>query len=197
MKKILILDNYDSFTFNLYHLIKELCNHRIEVHRNNQITLSSIKQFDQIVLSPGPGIPQEAGILLDVIQKYASSKSILGVCLGHQAIGEAFGAKLINLKEVYHGVQTPVYILEESRIFKGMKKEIPAGRYHSWIIDRESLPTELIVTAESKEKQIMAISHSRYDVHGIQFHPESILTPSGKNIIANFLNETNHERDTI
>ncbi|MCD7899309.1 MAG: aminodeoxychorismate/anthranilate synthase component II [Bacteroides sp.] len=189
MKQILILDNYDSFTYNLYQLVNELGNNQIEVHRNDQIALEEIQRFDQIILSPGPGIPREAGLLLDIIKEYASTKSILGVCLGHQAIGEAFGATLTNLTEVYHGVQTPVKIIQEDRIFQGLGSEILAGRYHSWVINPESLPTELIVTAESREKQIMAIRHQKYDVHGIQFHPESILTPQGKTIIANFLKQ--------
>lgn len=189
MKQILILDNYDSFTYNLYQLVNELGNSRIEVHRNDQISLESIQRFDQIILSPGPGIPQEAGLLLDVIKQYAPTKSILGVCLGHQAIGEAFGASLTNLTEVYHGVQTPITIIHEDPIFQGLGKEILAGRYHSWVIDPDRLPEELIVTAESKEKQIMAIRHTKYNLHGIQFHPESVLTPQGKTIIANFLKQ--------
>ncbi|NDV65204.1 aminodeoxychorismate/anthranilate synthase component II [Bacteroides sp. 224] len=189
MKKILILDNYDSFTFNLYHLVKELGETHIEVHRNDQISVEEVEHFDKIILSPGPGIPKEAGLLLPIIKRYASSKSILGVCLGHQAIGEAFGSKLENLKEVYHGLQTPIYIIGEDPIFTGLHKEILVGRYHSWVISPENLPSELIITAESKEKQIMAIRHKEYDMHGIQFHPESILTPQGKTIIQNFLSK--------
>lgn len=188
MKKILILDNYDSFTFNLCHLVKELGETDVEVRRNDKVDLDEIERFDKIILSPGPGIPGEAGLLLPVISRYAGTKSMLGVCLGHQAIGQAFGARLINLSDVYHGVQTPVKITADDSIFKGMKREILAGRYHSWVIDPDTLPEELEVTAESNEKQIMAIRHKRFDLHGIQFHPESILTPQGKTIISNFLN---------
>ncbi|NDW12338.1 aminodeoxychorismate/anthranilate synthase component II [Bacteroides sp. 214] len=188
MKKVLILDNYDSFTYNLLHLVKELGNAQTEVYRNDKITLDEVAMFDKIILSPGPGIPQEAGLLLSIIRCYAPTKSILGVCLGHQAIGEAFGATLENLRDVYHGVQTPIDIIENDTIFSDLNKQLLVGRYHSWVINRETLPGELIITAESKEKQIMAIRHQTYDVHGIQFHPESILTPQGRTIIANFLN---------
>ena len=187
MKKILILDNYDSFTFNLYHLIKELGAKDVEVHRNDKIDIEDVNRFDKLILSPGPGIPEEAGLLLPIIKKYAPAKSILGVCLGHQAIGQAFGANLINLSNVYHGVQTPVDIINDNRIFEGMSNEILVGRYHSWVVDPCNLPDELVITAESKEKQIMGIRHREYDVHGIQFHPESILTPQGKTIVQNFL----------
>ena len=188
MKKILILDNYDSFTYNLYHLINESGEYEVKVIRNDKIALPDVEQFDKIVLSPGPGIPSEASRLLEVIRSYAPHKSILGVCLGHQAIGEVFGAKLFNLKDVYHGVQTPVSIIADDYLFSGLSKEILVGRYHSWVIAPENLPASLIVTALSKENQIMAIKHKEYDVHGIQFHPESILTPQGKTIIQNFLN---------
>lgn len=189
MKKILIFDNYDSFTYNLYHLVKELGEKDVEVHRNDKINLDEIERFDKIILSPGPGIPEEAGLLLPLIERYAAHKSIMGVCLGHQAIGQAFGAGLINLSQVYHGLQTPVEILQEDILFKGMGKEILVGRYHSWVIDPCNLPGELEVTARSKEKQIMGIRHKEYDIHGIQFHPESILTPQGKTMMQNFLND--------
>lgn len=188
MKKILILDNYDSFTYNLYHLINECGRSEVVVVRNDKIELDDIACFDKIILSPGPGIPREAGLLLPVINRYASTKSILGVCLGHQAIGEAFGAGLTNLEEVFHGVQTPVDITGEDYLFDGLNNQILAGRYHSWVIDPNNFPDDLMITARSKEKQIMAISHKQFDVHGIQFHPESILTPQGKTIIDNFLN---------
>ena len=170
---ILLLDNYDSFTYNLLHVVKEQGVTDIEVFRNDEITLDEVERFDKIILSPGPGIPEEAGLLLPIIRKYAATKSILGVCLGHQAIGEAFGATLENLTEVYHGVQT---------------REIPVGRYHSWVVSRKDFPGCLEITAESREGQIMALRHRTYDVHGIQFHPESVLTPQGKEIIKNFLN---------
>ena len=182
--KILLLDNYDSFTYNLLHAVKELGATDIEVVRNDQIGLDNVERFD-----PGPGIPEEAGLLLPIIKKYAATKSILGVCLGHQAIGEAFGARLENLKEVYHGVQTPVSILRQDVLFEGLGKEIPVGRYHSWVVSREDFPDCLEITAESREGQIMALRHRTYDVHGIQFHPESVLTPQGKEIIKNFLND--------
>ncbi|WP_296187824.1 aminodeoxychorismate/anthranilate synthase component II [uncultured Bacteroides sp.] len=186
---ILLLDNYDSFTYNLLHVVKELGATNIEVFRNDEISLEEVERFDKIILSPGPGIPEEAGLLLPIIRKYAPTKSILGVCLGHQAIGEAFGATLENLTEVYHGVQTPVNILKEDVLFKGLGHEIPVGRYHSWVVSREDFPECLEITAESREGQIMALRHRTYNVHGIQFHPESVLTPQGKEIIKNFLNQ--------
>ena len=184
-----VLDNYDSFTYNLLHVVKELGATDIEVVRNDQIELDEVDRFDKIILSPGPGIPEEAGLLLPIIKRYAPTKSILGVCLGHQAIGEAFGARLENLKEVYHGVQTPVSIIRQDLLFEGLGKEIPVGRYHSWVVSREGFPDCLEITAESQEGQIMAIRHKTYNVHGIQFHPESVLTPQGKEIIKNFLND--------
>ena len=186
---ILLLDNYDSFTYNLLHVVKELGATNIEVFRNDEISLEEVERFDKIILSPGPGIPEEAGLLLPIIRKYAPTKSILGVCLGHQAIGEAFGAALENPTEVYHGVQTPVNILKEDVLFKGLGHEIPVGRYHSWVVSREDFPECLEITAESREGQIMALRHRTYNVHGIQFHPESVLTPQGKEIIKNFLNQ--------
>lgn len=187
MKKILILDNYDSFTYNLYHLVKELTNDPVEVIRNDRLTIYDVDAFDKIILSPGPGIPEEAGLLLPVIKEYAPRKSILGVCLGHQAIGESFGAKLTNLSTVYHGIRSEIDIITDDPIFKGLSKQILAGRYHSWVINPDSISGELEVTAMSKENHIMGIRHKEYDVHGIQFHPESILTPQGRIIIGNFL----------
>ena len=187
MKKILILDNYDSFTYNLLHLVKELGFTDIEVHRNDQITLDEVDRFDTIILSPGPGIPEEAGILLPLIRRYAPTKKILGVCLGHQAIGQAFGAKLVNLKEVFHGVETPIKIVKEDSLFSGLSNEITVGRYHSWIISNEDFPNELEVIAEDEQGEIMAIRHKTYNVKGIQFHPESVLTPKGHEIINNWL----------
>ncbi len=187
MKKILILDNYDSFTYNLLHLVKELGFTDIEVHRNDQISLDEVDRFDTIILSPGPGIPEEAGILLPLIRRYAPTKKILGVCLGHQAIGQAFGAKLVNLKEVFHGVETPIKIVKEDSLFSGLSNEITVGRYHSWIISNEDFPNELEVIAEDEQGEIMAIRHKTYNVKGIQFHPESVLTPKGHEIINNWL----------
>lgn len=185
--KTVIIDNYDSFTYNLSHLVKET-GAEVTVLRNDRFDLEALQTFDKIILSPGPGIPSEAGLLLDVIRRYAGRKPILGVCLGEQAIGEAFGARLVNLSEVFHGVQTPVYIREEDILFEGLPQEILVGRYHSWVVDSEGLPDCLKVTAISGEGQIMALRHKEYDVHGIQFHPESVLTPDGKKMIENFLN---------
>lgn len=186
-ESILLLDNYDSFTYNLLHLVKELGATRVEVFRNDRISLDEVERFDKIILSPGPGIPEEAGLLLPIIRRYAPTKSILGVCLGHQAIGEAFGAHLENLTEVYHGVQTPIDIIGEDFLFQGLSPEILVGRYHSWVVSNNDIPECLEITARSREKQIMALRHKTYDVHGIQFHPESVLTPQGKTIIQNFL----------
>ena len=185
--KILILDNYDSFTYNLVHLVKELGYTDVDVVRNDQITLPDVDNYDKIILSPGPGIPSEAGLLLDMIKMYAPSKSILGVCLGHQAIGESFGAKLTNLEDVYHGVSTKVNITDNDVIFEGLDKNIEVGRYHSWIVSSEGLPACFRVTAVDDNGQIMAMVHKDYDVHGVQFHPESVLTPAGKQIVKNFL----------
>lgn len=188
---IVIIDNYDSFTYNLSHLVKEL-GADVTVLRNDKFLLQDLEPFDKIILSPGPGIPSEAGLLLDVIKHYASVKPILGVCLGHQAIAEAFGGSLINLTEVFHGVATEGSILtlgqEKDYIFRGLPERITMGRYHSWVVNRDTLPECLQVTAESDEHQIMALRHKHYDIRGIQFHPESVLTPQGKDIIANWMN---------
>ena len=185
---ILIFDNYDSFTYNLFHLVKDLGYENVEVHRNNRIELDSIERFDKIILSPGPGIPSETEGLLPLIRRYASHKSILGVCLGHQAIAEAFGGRLINLENVYHGVATPVQIVANHRIFTGLPETFEAGRYHSWTVDANGFPEELEITAKDREGQIMALRHRTGDVHGVQFHPESVLTPLGKTIVERFLN---------
>ena len=184
--KVVIIDNYDSFTYNLRHLVEEL-GAEVDVIRNDQFEMGDLEKYDKIILSPGPGIPSEAGLLLDVIRTYAGKKSMLGVCLGHQAIGEAFGSKLTNLSHVFHGVQTPVDIVAEDPIFAGLPKEFPVGRYHSWVIDDKNLSPDLEITAVSKEGQIMAVRHRTLDIHGIQFHPESVLTPDGKVIVGNFL----------
>jgi anthranilate synthase component 2 len=187
--KILVFDNYDSFTYNLVHAIYSLGYQDLEVHRNDKITLDEIERFDKIVLSPGPGIPEEAGLLLPVIRRYAASKSILGVCLGQQAIAQAFGGSLINLKSVLHGISTPIFVKDETEIlFQGLPSVFEGGRYHSWVVDRENLPGCLHVTALDNEGQIMAISHKQFDVKGVQFHPESVLTPLGEKIISNWLN---------
>ena len=189
MKKIVIIDNYDSFTYNLAHLLKEL-GAQVDVKRNDQFKMSDLQAYDKIVLSPGPGIPEEAGLLLDVIKTYAGQKPILGVCLGEQAIGQVFGAKLTNLKQVFHGVQTPVFLLKanDSYLFNNLPDVINVGRYHSWVVDQDGFPESLVMTAVSNEGQIMALRHKDYDVQGIQFHPESVLTPEGRTIISNWLN---------
>ena len=184
--KIVIIDNYDSFTYNLSHLVKEL-GAEVTVLRNDQFQLEELEQFNKIILSPGPGIPSEAGLLLDVIRTYAGRKPILGVCLGHQAIGEAFGGKLENLSDVFHGVATPCHIIADDPIFSGIDRDITIGRYHSWVVSRQGLPDFLEVTAQSDEGQIMALRHRELNIRGIQFHPESVLTPDGKKMIQNFL----------
>ena len=184
--KIVIIDNYDSFTYNLSHLIKAI-GAEVTVIRNDQFTLNQLEPFDKIVLSPGPGIPSEAGLLLDVIKTYKGRKPILGVCLGHQAIGEVFGGTLENLSDVFHGVATEGTQFSNDYIFDSLPKRITMGRYHSWVVSRENFPTCLEVTAVSDEGQIMALKHKNYDIHGIQFHPESVLTPEGKTIVKNFI----------
>ena len=185
--KILVFDNYDSFTYNLVHLLEKVCDHEIDVYRNDKITLQKVGEYDKILLSPGPGLPNEAGILLDVIKTYAPTKDIFGVCLGMQAIGETFGAKLKNLENVYHGVATPVQILSDDSLFKNCPKEFKAGRYHSWVVDTNGLPDCLEVTATDKDGNIMAMKHKSYNVKGVQFHPESILSECGEQIISNWL----------
>ena len=184
--KIVIIDNYDSFTYNLSHLLKEL-GAEVSVFRNDQFELPQLETFDKIVLSPGPGIPSEAGLLLDVIRTYAGRKPIFGVCLGHQAIGEAFGGRLENLSEVFHGVATEGTQFGNDPVFAGLPQKITMGRYHSWVVSREGFPDCLEITAESNEGQIMALRHKEYDIHGIQFHPESVLTPDGRLILRNWL----------
>ncbi len=190
--RILVFDNYDSFTYNLVHLVEKITHGKVEVFRNDKLPLEKAKEYDKIILSPGPGIPEEAGLLLPLIREYASSKSILGVCLGHQAIGEAFGGKLLNLSTVYHGVATPITLRREgldkpSPLFEGLDEVIEVGRYHSWIVADEQFPAELEVTARDEHDYIMALQHRRYDVQGVQFHPESVLTPVGETILRNWL----------
>lgn len=185
--KILVLDNYDSFTYNLVHLVKELGYKDVDVARNDRIRLGEVAVYDKIILSPGPGIPSESGILLDLIKTYALSKSILGICLGEQAIGEAFGARLDNMSDVYHGVRSEVKVIGKDRIFDGLGDTFEAGRYHSWIVSRDGFPSRLEITAEDGNGEIMAIRHREYDVRGLQFHPESVLTPQGGTIIKNWL----------
>lgn len=184
--KIVIIDNYDSFTYNLAHLVKEL-GAEVTVFRNDKFELAQLENFDKILLSPGPGIPSEAGLLLDVIRTYAGKKPILGICLGHQAIGESFGGKLKNLSEVFHGVATEGTNLNNDPIFSNVPERFVMGRYHSWVVDNDGFPECLEVTATSDEGQIMALRHKEYDIHGIQFHPESVLTKEGRTIISNWL----------
>jgi anthranilate synthase component 2 len=186
--KILVFDNYDSFTYNLVHLVENITHEKVDVYRNDEISLEEVNAYDKIILSPGPGIPSEAGLLLPLIKQYAATKSILGVCLGHQAIGEAFGGTLTNLSKVYHGVATPIKIINTgSQILNGLPQTIEVGRYHSWIISEESFPAELEVTARDDNGYIMALQHKTYDVQGVQFHPESVLTPDGEIILRNWL----------
>lgn len=187
--KILIFDNYDSFTYNLVHLVKELGYTDVDVFRNDKIALEDVAKYDKIILSPGPGIPSEAGLLLPLIKAYAGKKPILGVCLGHQAIGEAFGAQLKNLEDVYHGVATRINITQPDYIFDTLGRELEVGRYHSWIVDNNGLPDCIEITATDNNGQIMALKHKEFDVHGVQFHPESVLTPAGETIVKNFLNQ--------
>jgi anthranilate synthase component 2 len=217
--KILVFDNYDSFTYNLVHLVEKIIHEKVDVYRNDQIPLEKVKDYDKIILSPGPGIPEEAGLLLPLIKEYAASKSILGVCLGHQAIGQAFGGKLVNLSTVYHGVATPIQLVgretaeaignkqlakgkkqtaiavEETHspltthhsLFEGLPNEFEVGRYHSWVVSEEGFPEELEITARDANNFIMALQHKQYDVQGVQFHPESVLTPRGEDILRNWL----------
>ncbi len=183
---LLILDNYDSFTYNIVHAVREL---GIEptVVRNDKISLPEIEEYDKIIISPGPGIPSEAGILPALLKEYAGRKPIFGVCLGHQAIGECFGAKLENLEDVYHGVQTRASVTAPDYILEGMGESFPIGRYHSWIVSETDFPDCLEITSRDDEGRIMSIRHKEYDIHGVQFHPESLLTPNGIRIISNFL----------
>lgn len=190
--KILVFDNYDSFTYNLVHSIAHLTGIQPDVCKNDQIDLSEVKKYDKIVLSPGPGIPSEAGLLLPIIKEYAATKSMLGVCLGHQAIGEFFGAKLVNLAKVFHGVATPIQIEKlsngsTSSLYNGLTDVIEVGRYHSWVVSEQNLPACLQITAKDENRFIMGLAHTTYDVEGVQFHPESILTPEGEKIIQNWL----------
>ena len=185
--RIVIIDNYDSFTYNLAHLVKSL-GAEVTVLRNDRFALEELEAFDKIILSPGPGIPSEAGQLLDVIRTYAGRKPMLGVCLGHQAIGEVFGATLENLSDVFHGVATEGRQFGVDPIFRGLPERIVMGRYHSWVVCRDGFPDCLEITAVSDEGQIMALRHREFDIHGIQFHPESVLTPDGAALLRNWLN---------
>ena len=184
--KTVIVDNYDSFTYNLSHLVKST-GAEVTVLRNDRFGLEDLEQYDKIILSPGPGIPSEAGLLLDVVRRYAGKKPILGVCLGHQAIGEVFGARLVNLDDVFHGVATPCKVTCFDTLFRNVSPVFMAGRYHSWAVSKEDFPTCLKITALSEEGQIMGLRHREYPVYGVQFHPVSVLTPEGGKIIRNFI----------
>jgi anthranilate synthase component 2 len=187
--KILVLDNYDSFVYNLVHYLREM-GHEPVVYRNDKITLEEVEAFDKILLSPGPGVPSEAGIMPELIRKYAPTKSILGVCLGHQAIGEAFGGTLENMSDVLHGIATPAHVQKpDERLFQGLPAQFKTGRYHSWTVVPETLPDSLEITAVDENGRILALSHKTYDVRGVQFHPESILTEHGKQMLKNWLGE--------
>ncbi len=184
--KCVLIDNYDSFTYNLVHLLKEL-GAEVTVLRNDQFTLDEIEEYDRIILSPGPGLPSDAGLLLDVIRYYAGKKPILGVCLGHQAIAEVFGGQLENLSDVFHGIATQGIQLVSTPLFAGLLDSFPVGRYHSWVVSKESFPSCLEIIVESGDGLIMALRHRTYNIYGIQFHLESILTPDGKKILSNWL----------
>lgn len=196
--KILVFDNYDSFTYNLVHLVEKIIGEKVDVRRNDQIPLEDVDRYDKIILSPGPGIPSEAGLLLPLIKQYGATKSILGVCLGHQAIGEAFGAHLLNLSTVYHGVASKIHIVPQNPrnvqvnadLFNGLSDGFMAGRYHSWVVDPNGFPKCLEITAVDDQGLIMALRHKKFDVLGVQFHPESVLTPEGETIMRNWLSRT-------
>ena len=186
--KILVLDNYDSFTYNLVYILRQLADD-VEVHRNDKITLEAVGNYDKILLSPGPGIPSEAGILQELVRTYAPTKSILGVCLGHQGIGEVFGATLLNMPEVLHGIANKTIVTDPSeRIFSGLPSEFMVGRYHSWTVVGATVPDSMAITAVDEQNNVMALAHKTYDVRGVQFHPESVLTQHGQQMLANWLN---------
>jgi anthranilate synthase component II len=188
MKKIVIIDNYDSFTYNLVHYLEDLeC--QVTVFRNDEFDIEELATFDKILLSPGPGIPDEAGLLKETIKTYAATKSILGICLGQQAIAEVFGGNLTNLEKVYHGVATKISILvDDEKLFESLDKQIEVGRYHSWVAAKETFPEVLEITSIDENDQIMSLRHRKFDVRAVQFHPESILTPNGKRILQNWIN---------
>ncbi|UBM63013.1 aminodeoxychorismate/anthranilate synthase component II [Candidatus Sulfidibacterium hydrothermale] len=189
MKKVLVLDNYDSFTYNLVHFVREHGGCDVDVHRNDRITVEQAGRYDYIILSPGPGLPADAGIMEKVIERYVSEKKIFGVCLGMQAIAEVLGGRLTNLSQVYHGVATPVFRQDkDDPVFEGIPQKFTAGRYHSWVVSENGFPPELLITSRDSEGRIMSVRHREHPVFGLQFHPESILTPQGKQMIDNFLN---------
>lgn len=185
--KVLIIDNYDSFTYNLVHLVQYILQQDVDVVRNDQLNMDNIQSYDKILLSPGPGVPDEAGMMKEVIKRFAPVKSIFGVCLGMQAIAEVFGGKLKNLDEVYHGVSSEITLIAKNSLFNNISERFPAARYHSWIVDNEEIPPCLEILAVDSKENIMALSHKSYNVKGVQFHPESILTEVGEQIIRNWL----------
>ncbi len=184
---ISVIDNYDSFTYNLVHYLREITGGEVDVFRNDEVAPEALAEYDKIVISPGPGIPEEAGNTLAIIRRWAGEKSILGICLGHQAIAEVFGGRLVNLEEPYHGIRSEIHILADDPLFTDIPGTFHAGRYHSWVVEREGLPTELVVNSEDEEGQIMGISHRTLDVRGLQFHPESIMTDLGHKMIENWV----------
>lgn len=188
--KILVLDNYDSFVYNLVHYIKQLGFDDVEVHRNDKIRLEDVAAYDKILLSPGPGIPEEAGIMIDLIKQYAPTKSILGVCLGHQAIAEAFGSQLENMEEVLHGIENKMLVVDaQEKLYKSLPESFNVGRYHSWQVKKDTLGDQFILTAQDEQGNVMSLRHKDYDVAGVQYHPESVLTEHGLKIVENWLND--------
>lgn len=188
ISRIVVIDNYDSFTYNLVHAVKKITGLPVDVYRNDEIEIGDLEKYDKIILSPGPGIPEEAGLLLDIIKRYAPEKQMLGVCLGHQAIAEAFGGKLHNMSKVLHGIATPVELTpNKSVLFKGLPQRFEAGRYHSWIVQKENLPDCFEITSIDDEGFIMSMKHKNFNVEGVQFHPESVLTPLGEKMLENWL----------
>ena len=187
MEKVIVIDNYDSFTYNLVHALKQITGDRVDVFRNDRVKIEDLQQYSHIVLSPGPGIPDEAGLLKEIIRMYAPEKRMLGVCLGHQAIAEVFGAELVNISRVFHGVSTRIKVLDrEDYLYRNIPGEFEGGRYHSWIVSEEGLPACLKVTAQAEDGEIMGISHVEYDIKGVQFHPESVLTKVGEELLSNW-----------
>ncbi|MES2619609.1 MAG: aminodeoxychorismate/anthranilate synthase component II [Bacteroidota bacterium] len=189
MKKVLVIDNYDSFTYNLVYLLRQFENVQVDVVRNDFVKMETLKDYDKLLFSPGPGVPQEAGMMCDIIREYAGKKPMLGVCLGHQAIGEVFGSKLKNLSSVFHGIATDIFVRNNDGIFKDVPKTFKAGRYHSWVIDENNLSDELEVTATDENNLIMSVAHKKYDIQGVQFHPESILTEHSVTMMSNWINK--------
>jgi len=197
--RILVLDNYDSFTYNLVHIIRELgYDADMDIFRNDKISIEEVNKYDKILLSPGPGIPSEAGIMLDLIKKYGPSKSILGICLGHQGIGEVYGAQLFNMTEVLHGVETSVEIIQSNDyLFAGVPKKFRVCRYHSWALEANSVNGQLIINSTDEKGIVMGLSHKNYDLRGLQFHPESILTENGIRLIKNWLDHKHIIEETV